>query len=353
MKNIALLQTAFLGDLLLTLPLVKRLRSHYPTASIHMVARKGFEEVLLGLGLVDFFYSVDKSRVVKGVHSLPPCDLLISPHQSLSTARQARAVQAPIKIGYRKWWNGFVFSDRVVRPMHLPEALRTLALLGPLDEDLRKKISSYEAQSLDSTRLRPVPEWASMALPEKARHLLERVELSTCPRGPFIVMAPGSVWATKRWRKEGFVGLARLLQRQGYEILLTGSRQERDLGAQIAEATGAVNLCGQLSIVQSLKLMSKATAVVSNDSGAMHMASAVDTPCVAIFGPTVLGMGYQPWQRQACVVERRDLDCRPCSLHGTNRCPLGHHNCMGWIQAQDVLSAIEELTSERSDPNQY
>lgn len=343
MNNIAVIQTAFLGDLLLTIPLLKRLRLTHPEAVIHVVARKGFEGIFLDLGVVDRYYSLDKSQKIKQLPKLPACDLLISPHQSLTSARLAMTVQAPQKIGYKLWWNGPVFTRRVKRPMHLPEALRVLSLLAPLDAELEHKISAYEKENPEKGALRPAPSWASMALAppvlERLRHLASPVQ----PSGDYIVMAPGSVWATKRWTPGGFADLAGRLKRRGYQVFLTGSAPERSIAETVARPSGAINLCGELSLLQSLKLMAAAKAVVTNDSGAMHMASAVAAPCVAIFGPTVLAFGYQPWQNQAGVVERTDLNCRPCSPHGTARCPLGHHHCMKWIGADAVERKLFEV----------
>src|SRR5690606_25602639 len=127
------------------------------------------------------------------------------------------------------------------------------------------------------------------------------------------------------------------------QVILTGSPAESAIGNEIESQAQVLNLCGELSLPQTMWLMGKARAVVSNDSGAMHMAAAMGTPNVAIFGPTVLRFGYQPWQSKARVLERTDLDCRPCSPHGTAKCPLGHHHCMKWISAQEVEDVVLEL----------
>lgn len=346
MKNIAVVQTAFLGDLLLSIPLLKRLRKFAPDADVHLIARKGLGGLFVELGLADQFYEVDKSKkFFKATHSLPPCDLVLSPHRSLTSARQVARIPSPMKVGYKTIWNGLVFHRRVTWPKELPEALRTLSLLSVVDDELRGLIEEYERREFDINSLRPVPEWASMALDAPARERLEahRPQNITLGADPIVVLAPGSVWATKRWRVEGYIELAKRLSGRGLQVILTGSPAEVEIGERIAAETRALNLCGQLSLAQTLWLMAQAQAVVSNDSGAMHMAAAMATPSVAIFGPTVLRFGFQPWQNRAKVLERTDLNCRPCSPHGTAKCPLGHHNCMKWITAQEVEGAVLEV----------
>lgn len=344
MKNIAVVQTAFLGDLLLSIPLLKWLRRFAPEAKIHLIVRKGLGQLFADLGLADYFYEVDKSKKFKATHRLPQCDLVLCPHKSFTSARQVLRIKSPLKIGYRSFWNGFVFHRRPTWPGALPDALRTLSLLAEVDGDLKSLISEYYKNNYDINQLRPAPEWASMELTDSSKNIIKLHSLRDwTPEKAAIVLAPGSVWATKRWTIEGYAELARHLCDRGYEVVITGSPQEAEMGRQIESQAKVVNLCGRLSLAQTLWIMGEARAVVSNDSGAMHMASAMGTPTVAIFGPTVLRFGYQPWQSKARVLERADLECRPCSPHGTHKCPLGHHNCMKWISAQEVEAAVLEL----------
>ena len=93
---------------------------------------------------------------------------------------------------------------------------------------------------------------------------------------------------------------------------------------------------------QLVDMFTQGTALVCNDSGAMHAAAAAGLPTVAVFGPTVLAQGFRPWQNQAMVVQRR-LECRPCGKHGSDKCPIGTHACMEGIEAGEVLEALESL----------
>jgi heptosyltransferase-2 len=88
--------------------------------------------------------------------------------------------------------------------------------------------------------------------------------------------------------------------------------------------------------------MTKAEALICNDSGLMHLASVAGLPTVAVFGPTTIALGYRPWQNQARVVER-ELFCRPCGKHGHVRCPLNTHECMKSISESQVLKEFRKV----------
>ena len=187
-----------------------------------------------------------------------------------------------------------------------------------------------------------IPEWAEMSL----SHLnwtdedIQSVGKKKVPgldlSKPFICLAPGSVWPTKRWT--GFMSLPLPLTHEGFQILILGSPEEKDLGEELkGQGSGVFNGAGSLSLLESLMFLSRAHGLVTNDSGAMHMASVVACPTVALFGPTVQELGYKPWNPRAQVMEDRSLLCRPCGQHGGLHCPIGTHQCMGHIKAERVV----------------
>jgi len=160
---------------------------------------------------------------------------------------------------------------------------------------------------------------------------------------PMVFIAPGSVWPTKKWTLNGFTELASELKRKHFLVILIGSPQESELCQKIADnVSGTVNLAGKTSLFESAWLLQRGQLLIANDSGASHLAAVVGLPTIAIFGPTTSQFGYRPWQNKAMVVEA-DLACRPCGVHGGEFCPIGTHDCMQIITAQDVLLAVKEL----------
>jgi heptosyltransferase-2 len=348
-KRILIIQTAFLGDLLLSVPLFKYLKSRFPECEISLVCRKGFGSLLRDLRLVDRLFEIQKKNkssyqvALQGV-SETEFDLLLCPHESMTSALFARKVKAKKKIGFRKWWNALFFSERVQKDLRLPDSLRQMSLLQNCDPILKKQIQEFQKQDVEwkkknSLWLTPVPDWAS----PKVSNLpvsLERFQLG----GKFICLFPGSVWKTKQWTAEGFIETGRSLAEQGFEILVMGGPGEEALTSQVSQQIpGSMDLGGKTSLQESLAILTKAQLVITNDSASQHLAALVQTPTVAIFGPTILEFGFRPWNSKSSIVERQGLACRPCGKHGHQKCPLGTHECMKGIQAKEVLQRVEQV----------
>jgi heptosyltransferase-2 len=162
-------------------------------------------------------------------------------------------------------------------------------------------------------------------------------------------MAPGSVWGTKRWTQEGYAQLAARISSDGLRVVLAGSPAERPLCEAVRELAGARMpvLAGRTSLPELAALLHGADALVGNDSGPAHIATAVGTPVVAVFGPTVPAFGYTPFGRAVRIVELPDLDCRPCHHHGPQTCPLEHFRCMREIGPETVYGHLVDLLEGR------
>jgi heptosyltransferase-2 len=159
-----------------------------------------------------------------------------------------------------------------------------------------------------------------------------------------IAIAPGSVWATKRWPY--YAELAAELSAMG-RIAVVGSDADRPLANAIVDATGghAIDATGRLSLLASAELIGRSALLVSNDSAPLHLASAMNTPTIAVFGPTVPGIGFGPLAERSHVAGHEGLDCRPCHRHGPDRCPLGHWRCMREITPGAVAQLARALLS--------
>jgi heptosyltransferase-2 len=352
------IQTAFLGDLLLSVPALKRLRKLYPGQEIHLLCRKGLGEFFVRERLADRVFDQFKKdkpslseikTLFEGLHY----SLLICPHQSTRSSLIARRIRADKKIGFDGFLNRFVFTETYPRPMKWPETLRQLSLLKNLDRELAAEFVKVAGRGAP---FKEIPEWSSMAQPRflerlsHRQHLAEKLSLDAGKK--MILFAPGSVWATKRWGASKFIELAKLLLERGDQVVLVGSPAEKGLAAFIASKVPAlVDITGTTKIADMVELIAGADALISNDSGAMHMASVAGTPTVAVFGPTVQGFGYQPWNPRSVVVENVDLYCRPCSSHGGPKCPISTHECMTSISAQSVLAAMDALLQNHATPS--
>lgn len=376
-RRILLIQTAFVGDLLLGIPLLKRLRKLAPEAHVTLYCRRGLGDFLVRAGLVDHVIEVDKGsphgfrQAREQLVGAMPFDWVICPHQSLRTQWLVCGLRAARKTGYHEWWNSLVFNERIHRPMDLPEALRQLALLAADDAEVRTNLAGLggrampafpELISRGANRLGEVPEWASMTIAPLLRlrdvwHTGGDVSPLLSPKAMGIAhkhgwlqtqariafLAPGSVWPTKRWREEGYVECARALGARGMDVAFLGAPDEKDICERLAgEVAGAKVIAGETSLYESAELLALGEVLICNDSGAMHMAAAAGLPSVAVFGPTTLDLGYRPWQTAARVAQV-DLPCRPCGKHGAKQCPLGTHQCMVDVRSEEVVHEAEAL----------
>jgi heptosyltransferase-2 len=251
-------------------------------------------------------------------------DVALLPHRSLRSALLARRAGIGRRIGFRQSDAPWLLTDRVEYLISRHETDRNAALLE------RAGIATSEGERMP---------WL---VPAPAAIDAIRERLKDDPRR-LIVLAPGSVWETKRWGVEGYVALARELRAQGCRVVLVGSRGERDVCEKIAEMVGLSTwsmLCGVLTLAELVALISMAERVVTNDSAPLHIAESVGTPVTAIFGPTVPEFGFGPRAAHSSLVDAGELPCRPCGIHGSRRCPIGTHECMTSIGAAEVLATF-------------
>lgn len=331
-QHIVILQTAFIGDVALVLFLAEQVRRLHPTARITLIttpASATFAQYCTALTDVIAFDKRGAHKGLRGIVRLAKqlrregVDCVLAPHRSFRTALLARFCGARLSVGFEKNSLAWLYDRRVeYPPAH--EIERNAALLGVFED-------SAEIRAYTPT----------VSLPDSIRAASKRLlHEAGCERG-FIACAPGSVWATKRWREEHFVRLMELLRKQGKNVLLLGGNEDRALCERIAVQSGCPSLAGKTSLPEMIALLESTSVLVCNDSAPAHLAALVECPTVAIFGPTVQAFGFAPRSSQAVVVENETLLCRPCSPHGTSVCPLGTHECMRSIEAERVLEAIE------------
>ena len=328
-----MIQTAFLGDVVLTTPLLAALAERHgpvdvvttpaaaPLVETHPAVRqaipydkRGAERGLSGL--------VALARRLQGARY----EAAYLPHRSLRTALLARLARVPRRIGFADGWP-FLYTEARPRPASGHEIDRLLALAG---------VSS----GTFAPRLYPTAD------DERA---VEQLLAAAGVGDGFVALAPGSIWGSKRWPY--YDELATRLAAHG-SVAVVGSPEDAALGRSIAAAAAraggrVVDGCGRLTLRQSAVLIRRARVLVTNDSAPLHLASAVGTPVLALFGPTIPEFGFGPIGAGDQTLGIAGLVCRPCSDHGPPQCPLGHHRCMRTLSVTTVLAALEETGALR------
>ena len=340
-KRILVFQTAFLGDVILTLPMIQVLHAHFPDASIDVVTTPKAAEFLSNHPAVREIIKYDKRKTQKGFRGMMAMaiflrrrsyDLAVVPHRSFRSSVIVAASGIPVRIGFSTAAGKFFYNRIGTYNASQHEVERNLELLKPLNITSDRKVLPT---------LHPSQEDIHFA----DKFLFEREILR---QNFMIAIAPGSVWNTKRWLPERYAELASLLAHDGYEVLIIGGPEDAELGKMIIDMTKhkqVYNATGKLSLLQSAEVIRRCKALVTNDSAPLHIGVAMRTPVVAIFGATVPEFGFAPYGEHDDVVETKNLPCRPCAIHGGNTCPIGTFVCMKNIETrvvyERVLRAVE------------
>lgn len=356
-----LIQTAFLGDLLLGIPLMKKMKELSPEEPLVLLCRKGLGSLFLDLRLVDEVIEIrkgDRASYERALSSLAERSIarIVCCHESPRTAFFVRRLKSERKTGFRRWWNAWAFNERVVKNPQLPDPLRQLQLVESRDPVLAENIRHYAGARraylrTEGGQLSPAPAWASMGVRDRLEEmrpawgrLMEKAAWSAFAGKTVICLFPGSVWATKRWTEEGFIETGRALQESGGQILVMGGPGEEQICSRVAKVIGggARDLIGT-TLTESALILAHADLVIANDSASAHLASAAETPTLAIFGPTVVEFGFRPWGGEVYIVDKQGLGCRPCGPHGHKKCPRGTHECMRNLAANEVIGRAREI----------
>jgi heptosyltransferase-2 len=327
----------------LTFPLFDALKKRHPGAVLSVLAVPRTKEILDGQPGIDEVLVYDKRVDQRGLRGLVRMartlsdrgfDLCILPHRSFRSALLAWMARIPKRVGFRGTMGSFLYTDRMERDPELHEVDRNLSLLG---------LPGVETSAGKGRR-----GLGSLVVDPAARAVVERV-LQAEKIGPedcLVGVAPGSVWATKRWLPEGFSAVCdRLAEERGARLLLLGSKDDLPVIREIIARCRRkpVSLAGQ-TIPELVATLSLCRLLITNDNGAMHIGALLGLPIVAVFGSTSPAAGFGPYTDSARIVERT-LHCRPCGPHGHRSCPEGHFRCMREIAPEAVLAAADQHLS--------
>jgi lipopolysaccharide heptosyltransferase II len=327
--NVLAVRFSSIGDVLLTTPLLRAIRRRHPGARITVLTKQAYAPLLSHNPHLDQVLGVSPERTLtKLARELRAARFthLLDLHKSL----QSRAVRALVP---GRW---------ATYPKHRVARAVLIHTKRNLYRDARPVPERYfaAARGLDVIPDGEPPDLflADGTEPEIAEWLMRA---GMMPEQQLVALAPGTAHATKRWPLEHWRSLVNQLLKKDLGIVVVGGPEDAALGASLTEVAGGrtLNAAGRFGLQHTGALLQRASAVVSGDTGVMHMATAVRTPAVALFGPTVRHFGFFPYTGRAEVIEL-GLSCRPCSSKGGPECPLGHHRCMRDITPSQVYQAV-------------
>ncbi|MFW5749365.1 MAG: glycosyltransferase family 9 protein, partial [Halanaerobium sp.] len=337
-KRVIVVDLLYLGDLLFAHPFFEGLRELFPEARIDLVANSNFAEIMRVNPNLDHVYSYNKNWTAARSYKfakklkLNNYQLGINIHGNWRTALLLKLISPARSIGYGGQGRG-LFLDEVVeknisshmiefyleflsqmqQSQLLAEYFQKNNLKSKIDDFLNQKNKNYPTLKVDES------------YNQRADRKLEEIELE----GEFIALNTGGSWETKRWPEKYFAKIADLLAERGYKILYVGGPSDTErvkcIVNNIENKEMIYNLAGKTSLLELAAVLKKARLVISGDTGPVHVAAAVGSNTLAIFGPSD-EKKYAPRGRgKNILLENEGLYCRPCGEH---ECPLEHFKCM-------------------------
>jgi heptosyltransferase-2 len=328
------IQTSFLGDVILTTPLIAELARR---GAVDVLATPGGAAALANNPHIHSIIRYDKRgtygsalglwQTIREIRARRPYEAAYLAQGSFRSGLIAVMTGAKERIGFASSTGRALYTTQVpYKPeRHHAERLWSLAVSDRPDPPSRSQIRPRLYPSDDDRR--------------RVDQILRQ---SGSMDEPFVALAPGSAWGTKRWPY--YPELAKRLSEDN-RIAIIGSREDSAAAAQIMDglAPGRGISGVGLPLLVSAELIGRARAIVTNDSAPQHLASAMGTPTLTIFGPTVPEFGFGPLAERHVVAGHESLSCRPCHRHGPPSCPLGHWRCMRELTPEYISSLLTDV----------
>jgi heptosyltransferase-2 len=338
-EKILVIQTAFLGDAVLTLPMIRKLKELNSKASIDVLCIPASKEIFLLSPYINEIIIIDKKGEHKSFRSFLKFtkqirargyDRIYSPHRSFRSS--LLVLQSGVKETYG-FSNSSLFHAYKYLTKYIPshhEVQRNLDLIG----------YDYSEKGW-----RVLPE---IKIPESADRAAKDFLKSNNINSNFAAIAPGSIWNTKKYPLEYYEQVIQYLIAQDFKVIIVGGKEEEKIGKPLeAKFNGnLISSAGNLTITESIALLKYSKILISNDSAPTHLGVCADIPVLTLYCSTVPDFGFYPYNKKSRWLSYTELKCKPCGIHGYYACPLKHFQCGYKLEAESVISAIKEILND-------
>lgn len=336
-SNILLIQTAFIGDTTLTLFVANAIKRQHPDCKISIVCTPVCQSLMEASKDVDVVYGFDKRKSQKNLGSIfsfakqlsaKNFDCIINLHASFRSSLLALMTKATFRVTFSRSSLSWLYSATIARPQFGSERDRQLTILH-----------AFSSVS--------IPEYSALPLQQTNNSMQKFMGNHNLLHKEFVVIAPNSVWSEKRWKLESYQQVCSELLKANIPVVIIGSESDRSYCEPLLNLANVIDAVGKLTIPESVNLIQQARVIVSNDSAPIHFASVVNTPTIAIFGPTIPDFGFAPLAEQSTIFENKNLSCRPCSHNGSKPCRFGTSECMTSISVASVVTKVLSFFPEK------
>jgi len=331
--KILVVRLSSIGDIILTTPLLRSLKNNFPQAQVTFVVKKQYKELLATSPYIDNLITFDKKEGFSGLKRIKRFladqgfDIYIDIHKNWRSRYIGLCLHARKATTYSK----YIFKRTLLIWFKVNLYERIIPVYQRYFEAVRDFGIPYDGLGTQVF----VPDSKS----EKVRDMLSSTGYSF--DDPLVIICPSATYSNKCWKKEGFIEAARyLIEHRLVYVIVHGGQEDIPLCSQIASAIGkrAICMAGKLSLIESAALLKLSSLVIANDSGLLHLAQSQKRPVIGIYGPTTHELGYFPIEENSTVIET-DVNCRPCTHNGLNKCPRKHFRCMNDITTERVIQA--------------
>lgn len=334
LEKILVIQTAFLGDAVLTLPMIQKLKEQKPLSRISVLCIPSNFEVFANSKDVDEVITYDKRGSQKSFISYlklvlqirsSKFNLVISPHRSIRSTFISFFSGSTNTVGFNISDASFLYKKRVKYFKTKHEVERNLSLIN------------YDVSN-QSWRVLP-----EMIIKEEVKIKVAALLRKTAFK-KFITIAPGSVWKTKVYPKEYFEILISLITKNEYGVVLIGGKEDVVLCESIvSNCSNTISFAGMLTIPESVELLKNCSALVCNDSAPTHLAMIAGISTLTVYCSTIPEFGFYPYNETSKYVSCDDLECKPCGIHGHNECPIKTFACAYHLKPNYVYEKLKEI----------
>ncbi|MBS4036008.1 MAG: glycosyltransferase family 9 protein [Ignavibacterium sp.] len=336
MEKTLVIQTAFIGDAVLTLPMIQKLREGNSILQIDVVCIPSTEEIFTNCPFVDNVLILDKRGKHKSISGLLKFgkklkelkyDKIYSPHRSLRTALLVLFTGVRETFGFSNSSLKHAYKNLVEYHLDKHEVQRNFDLIGYSYND-------------ESWKIKPI-----VKISEQVTLKVNEYFNFNNIREGFIAISPGSVWATKRYPEEYFVQLIRFLVEEKKQIVLIGGENDNKITSSIKNKFPEMvfNSAGLFSLIESIELIRHSSLLITNDSAPTHLGMCADIKVLTLFCSTVADFGFFPYNKLSRYLSEDDLYCKPCGIHGFNECPINTFECGIKLTPEKVIKTIKEM----------
>ncbi|HEX2868944.1 MAG TPA: glycosyltransferase family 9 protein [Ignavibacteriales bacterium] len=343
-EKILVIQTAFIGDAILTLPMLKRLKEIYPDSTIDVVTTPASSGIFRANPYTYKVYSYDKKGQERSFRSLLRFAREIKKEGYTRLYCPHRSFRSSMLVFLSGVSETYGFSNASI-----PQVYKNIIYYNSRHHEVKRNIDLVE-NGRSEADWRILPEVVSGSEEKKkVSEFLKNLEPpeddKNKPALKLAAVAPGSVWWTKRYPRERFLEIISYLKSRHYLVLLIGGNEDAEYCSGIASEfkDSVVSAAGQFSIVGTIELLRRCSILISNDSAPTHFGMCADIPVLTIYCSTVADFGFYPYNTKSTYVSFDDLTCKPCGIHGRRECPVKTFDCAYKLEMKTITGAVDEI----------